>query len=282
MNDIINWQTLSQVFRSQFTFTLEKQSEGESIPSYEFFQEGVLILPVTHAGDNTSQNLVLIRFNDSEIFAFLTTRMMVDAKQQISPRFGYHMIMLLENMTDESESYLRSRFMNWLPYGYAVDSWSWQYVFEEMREMHLRQYNELTSKNATLKSQIKRDNSKQKLQEARKIQQELKTQIKELKTEKEALKTRRNWSQDSNGYVYLLRVINTDNLYKIGRTIDPDNRYKTFKSKLPFQVEYEHLIQTDDMYVLESELHQKFASKRQNGSEFFALSPEDISYIKSL
>lgn len=89
-------------------------------------------------------------------------------------------------------------------------------------------------------------------------------------------------SKSTNGYVYLLRVKNTENTYKIGRTRNPKNRLRTFNVKLPFPVEYEHLIKTDDMYSLESELHNKFSRKRQNGSEFFLLSSDDVTYIKGL
>ncbi len=83
------------------------------------------------------------------------------------------------------------------------------------------------------------------------------------------------------GYVYLLRTIHDSTLYKIGRTNNPDNRLRTFNVKLPFPVEYEHLIKSDDMYQLESNLHRRFASQRING-EFFRLSETDVGYIKSL
>lgn len=82
------------------------------------------------------------------------------------------------------------------------------------------------------------------------------------------------------GYVYLLKMVNGD-YYKIGRTKNYQNRLETFGVKLPFSVEYEYIIQTKDMYALESELHQRFAAKRVNG-EWFALSQVDIDYIKSL
>jgi hypothetical protein len=88
-------------------------------------------------------------------------------------------------------------------------------------------------------------------------------------------------ARQRNGYVYLLRTAHDVTLFKIGRTSNPDNRIKTFNVKLPFQVEYEHLIPTVDMYALESELHQRFASQRLEG-EFFRLSSEDVQYIKSL
>jgi hypothetical protein len=82
----------------------------------------------------------------------------------------------------------------------------------------------------------------------------------------------------TEGFVYLIQG---SNAYKIGRAKDPNNRIKTFNVRLPFEVEYLHLIETPDMYTLESQLHQRFASKRVNG-EWFRLDMQDIDYIKSL
>lgn len=79
------------------------------------------------------------------------------------------------------------------------------------------------------------------------------------------------------GRVYLLRAEN--GLHKIGRTANPSDRLKTFSVKLPFQVQFEHLIETNDMYALESKLHKLFAEKNIAG-EWFELSPEDVLYIK--
>ncbi len=90
-------------------------------------------------------------------------------------------------------------------------------------------------------------------------------------------------SQNTNhriGYVYLLRADN--GTYKIGRTRDPNDRIRTFSVKLPFEVEYMALIQTEDMYALEAELHGQYAEKRLNGSEFFALSDSDVKAIVAL
>jgi len=82
------------------------------------------------------------------------------------------------------------------------------------------------------------------------------------------------------GYVYLLRI--PGGYWKIGRSATPNNRLKTFEVKLPFEVTYECLIPTKDMIGLEKHLHKRFADKRQNGSEFFALTDEDVEYIKAL
>lgn len=86
--------------------------------------------------------------------------------------------------------------------------------------------------------------------------------------------------KDTKGYVYLLKMVNGD-YWKIGRTAKPQKRMDKFDVKLPFPVECEHLIETLDMYALESELHSRYADKRAGG-EWFALSQVDIDYIKSL
>lgn len=85
---------------------------------------------------------------------------------------------------------------------------------------------------------------------------------------------------DLRGYVYLLKT--SVGSWKIGRTRNPEDRLRTFSVKLPFDVEYAHLIECADMYTAESELHIKFADQRIGGSEFFALADEDVAYIKSI
>ncbi len=86
-------------------------------------------------------------------------------------------------------------------------------------------------------------------------------------------------SVSTAGYVYLLQ--SPTSAYKIGRTANPKNRLQTFNVKLPFEVDYLAVIKTPNMYQLEVDLHNKFASKRING-EWFTLSPADVEYIKGL
>lgn len=81
------------------------------------------------------------------------------------------------------------------------------------------------------------------------------------------------------GYVYLVQ--SPTGYYKIGRTVNPRNRLKTFGVLLPFEVEFVAVISTPDMRELEKELHERFAMKRANG-EWFALDQHDIEYIKGL
>lgn len=103
------------------------------------------------------------------------------------------------------------------------------------------------------------------------------------RTEKEATKAakeaRRKERLAVQGYVYLIKA--STGHYKIGRTSDPKNRLKTFNVKLPFEVEFECVIQTSNMYDLEAELHTQFSQYRING-EWFNLEPAHVEYIKSL
>lgn len=83
-----------------------------------------------------------------------------------------------------------------------------------------------------------------------------------------------------DGYVYLLKAEN--GTYKIGKTVNPKSRRRTFNVRLPFAVEYSHIIHTDDMGKLERLLHQRFSDKRLRGSEFFQLTDIDVAFIVSL
>lgn len=87
-------------------------------------------------------------------------------------------------------------------------------------------------------------------------------------------------TKDKSGYVYLMP--GPEGSYKIGKSGNPKSRRETFGVKLPFDVEFVHLIQTSDMGALEKQLHRQFAAKRRGRSEFFMLSPEDVELIKSM
>jgi hypothetical protein len=117
--------------------------------------------------------------------------------------------------------------------------------------------------------------------EQRKIEKKLaKLQEYEAReAEREANRSSR--TRKTDGYVYLVRALHKDDLYKIGRTGNPDDRMRTFSVKLPFAVEYSCLIKTDDMYALESELHTRFARNRVDG-EWFTLTDDDVRYIHAL
>ncbi len=79
------------------------------------------------------------------------------------------------------------------------------------------------------------------------------------------------------GFVYILK--SETGHYKIGKTTNPDNRIKTFSVKLPFRVEYELLIPSEDHNALEIELHTRFAYCRLDG-EWFALTDGDVNDLR--
>lgn len=89
-----------------------------------------------------------------------------------------------------------------------------------------------------------------------------------------------NGKRRKDGFVYLVKADN--GTYKIGKTVNPKSRGKTFNVRLPFKVEFIHTIETDDMHALEKALHLRFANKRLRGSEFFSLSLADVAFIVSL
>ncbi len=84
---------------------------------------------------------------------------------------------------------------------------------------------------------------------------------------------------DHSGYVYLIK--SERGMYKIGRSKGPKGRIKTLEVKLPFEIEPICLIPTQNANRLEKQLHYRFESKRIDG-EWFALTEEDVQYIKSL
>lgn len=86
-------------------------------------------------------------------------------------------------------------------------------------------------------------------------------------------------SNEHVGYVYLIHE-NMNDSYKIGRTKNISTRSKLFSIKLPFDWQFEEIIETDACVYLEKELHNKFSEKRING-EWFTLSKRDVDYFKA-
>jgi hypothetical protein len=92
----------------------------------------------------------------------------------------------------------------------------------------------------------------------------------------------RNRWRNRGGFVYLV-YFGYEDIYKIGFAQDVEKRVKEFGSVVmsPFEMRIEHVIETDDKYVIESSLHEYFAEKHMRG-EWFRLSPEDVAMIKCL
>ena len=65
-----------------------------------------------------------------------------------------------------------------------------------------------------------------------------------------------------DGSVYLLKA---GPYYKIGKSINFDQRLNQIKLQLPYPIEVLHRILTDDVTGIESYWHRRFAMKRTNG-----------------
>ena len=79
------------------------------------------------------------------------------------------------------------------------------------------------------------------------------------------------------GTVYVIKAEKTG-LYKIGYTINPEQRLKQLQLSSPDILHYVIEIQIGDMVALEKRLHEEYADKRVNG-EWFNLTPEDVQSI---
>lgn len=84
--------------------------------------------------------------------------------------------------------------------------------------------------------------------------------------------------QDKTGYVYL---IHDGELYKIGKTTQPDKRIPQIEYLGGRSCTVLVLIETENYHGLETQLHEKFSDKRVKG-EWFDLDPEDIAWITAL
>jgi T5orf172 domain len=80
------------------------------------------------------------------------------------------------------------------------------------------------------------------------------------------------------GYVYLFEH---QGVYKIGHSIDPDDRLRCLGIKFPYPVREIARLYTNDMKWQESRLHKEFAHKRVGG-EWFELDEDDVSFLKTL
>lgn len=81
------------------------------------------------------------------------------------------------------------------------------------------------------------------------------------------------------GSVYLLRAEN--GIYKIGRGCDVLRRIRGIQTLSPIPITTVCIIESFDSFEMECQLHTRFKSQRLHG-EWFALTPEDVEYIKGL
>ncbi len=81
------------------------------------------------------------------------------------------------------------------------------------------------------------------------------------------------------GYVYFVQEHMTGS-FKIGKTKNIEKRMNIFGVKLPFENKLIYLIKTANHHQTEVVFHKHFSNKRLEG-EWFALSKEDLSWIKA-
>ena len=89
-----------------------------------------------------------------------------------------------------------------------------------------------------------------------------------------------NRRKAKSGIVYLLKIKNKSQ-YKIGVTTKLQKRVDDLSTQMPFELQVEHKIKSDNIYSLEEKLHQKFKNKQIKG-EWFELDKKEVNYIKSL
>ena len=82
--------------------------------------------------------------------------------------------------------------------------------------------------------------------------------------------------RESEGYVYLVK---DSKYYKIGLTTNPKQRLQDIRST-NITAEIVFLFETENMYLLEKELHGFFKEKRVVG-EWFELTEEEQEVIKN-
>jgi Meiotically Up-regulated Gene 113 (MUG113) protein len=97
-------------------------------------------------------------------------------------------------------------------------------------------------------------------------------------TQQEITLLTRCWNY--SGCVYL--VSTTVGYFKIGCTKNLLKRMAELHRQYAFDIELIHVIEAAYHFGAEQKLHYRFRNKRLDGSEFFALTDEDIRWIKSI
>ena len=158
-----------------------------------------------------------------------------------------------------------------------IDKESIQHIREELEQAEKDAKHQIKM----IKGHIKIYEEHEKELIKRQKERESEAQRQRIETQERRERQRQEWATHAierrKGYVYILKADN--GAYKIGRTNNPKSRRQTFGVELPFDVEYEVVIKTDDMYQLERDLHREYRHKHIR-AEWFALSVEDIIAIQ--
>jgi hypothetical protein len=84
--------------------------------------------------------------------------------------------------------------------------------------------------------------------------------------------------KDTDAYVYMINIQNT-NYYKIGVSINPQQRLKAIENGSPFNTYIRAMYYTDFAFAHESYLHSLFKHKRVK-NEWFVLNNDDFDLAK--
>ncbi len=84
-------------------------------------------------------------------------------------------------------------------------------------------------------------------------------------------------NEDQIGYIYIIKT--SSGLYKLGKTINIDQRHKTFRSIDPFAKRIIVAL-VEDYHTVERELIKKFKHKRRHARELFSFSRDDLLEIE--
>lgn len=82
------------------------------------------------------------------------------------------------------------------------------------------------------------------------------------------------------GYVYVMRIADS-NLCKIGATTSLQQRIGAISGQVRKEIILEAAIPSNDIFVLEKEMHDAFMMCRTNG-EWFQLNDDDLAYLKQV
>lgn len=82
---------------------------------------------------------------------------------------------------------------------------------------------------------------------------------------------------NQTGYVY---IVKSSELYKIGKSVVPKKRLRTYHTECPCVVELIACVKCEEYGKVEKEIHQKYAQHCTHG-EWFDIAPPGIESIKS-
>lgn len=86
--------------------------------------------------------------------------------------------------------------------------------------------------------------------------------------------------REVEGVVYLIQTADPK-VFKLGCTTDTHDRMKNFGVKLPFEVEYLHMIHTEDIYALEKWWKKRWKKWQKRDSEFYELPESEVNFFRS-